>query len=101
MSKLTEFNNYKLVHNFMHPDDPLKKWIDKENFQDYFRNDWNSLMEVVEKIEALGFIVTIKMDECEIISQRSFNMNFFGGGSKINATYKIVVQFIKWYNKNK
>jgi hypothetical protein len=53
-NKLTEeFNDYVLIHNFNHPESPSKSWINEDNFSKIFKDDWNSLMEVVEKIESI------------------------------------------------
>lgn len=70
-----------------------------------YHKDWNWIMPVVEKIGLLKNRIIIHRDfkliYCEIICR-------INGISKeilefdktsINATYKAVVKFIKWYNK--
>lgn len=75
---------------------------------------WNSLMEVVEKIETIKghdhgqFVVVIKANSCTIFGSK---LHFVGYGNvydrtqynanKITATWSAVVYFIKWYLKNK
>ena len=68
--------------------------------------EWNDLMPVVEKIESLGFKFTIHNDSALI--ERTHNRQFKQGQtisaleeSKIKATYKAVVEFIKWYTSQK
>ena len=68
-----------------------------------FHKDWNWLMEVVEKIESLGYSVNISSsmvyingDNSRIVS--SFNIGF--KITKIEAVYNACVEFIKWYNEN-
>jgi|APGre2960657423_1045063.scaffolds.fasta_scaffold23693_1 hypothetical protein len=113
--------DYKLISNFMGYD---KSFI----HPDYSRHNWNWLMSVVEKIEGLdlrqwmykwedpqvgtqynfeGISVEIENTKCWIymrlaldpmftINERTFNKTY---GSKIEATYDAVVEFIKWYNE--
>lgn len=59
---------------------------------DYHKN-WNSLMETVEKIESLGFGVTIYRNGCQINDVFS-TVKGFNHLSKKNETYKAVVEFI-------
>jgi hypothetical protein len=79
-----------------------------------YDSDWNSLMEVVEKIENLKYfqneiqfkitkyavcIQTITKETGIVISPCVFSKwATYGGTEKLQATYKTVVQFIKWYN---
>jgi len=64
-----------------------------------YDTSWSCLMEVIEKIEKLGFsydringdvfINTIEL--VNVIPNHAMNM--------FEKTYKIVVEFVKWYNK--
>ena len=64
-----------------------------------FHYDWNWLMTVVEKIESLGVVVEIRENVCYIeTSQGNYTSEL--EETKIQATYKAVVGFIKWYNNN-
>lgn len=70
--------------------------IDNLQYQD----DWNLLMEVVEKIESLGIVVEIRENVCYIeTSQGNYTSEL--EETKIQATYKAVVEFIKWYNNGR
>ena len=71
-----------------------------------FHSDWNWIMVVVEKIES-----THNYQDFEIVGNRaklnSYSAlndcfdDFFDGETKLEATYKAAVEFIKWYNLNK
>jgi hypothetical protein len=80
-----------------------------------FQNDWNLLMEVVEKIESLDFrfeMLSQKSNQkeglmyCNIeIGSTSYSgaditIDSYGGKTnKIEAFYNGCVEFIKWYNE--
>jgi len=63
-----------------------------------YQNDWNLLMEVVAKIESLGVVVEIRDNVCYIETSPA---NYYSEleETKIQATYKAVIEFIKWYNE--
>lgn len=67
-----------------------------------FDESWDWLMPVVEKIEsqqAEGYNILIEGANCWIETQ---GISFEGMGmTKLEATYKAVLEFIKWYDKNK
>jgi hypothetical protein len=70
-----------------------------------YSSSWDWLMPVVEKIESLTLPVTgyrmviVKIDDCTCSMQGNrYNYTRFSGESKIEAVYKAVVKFIKWYN---
>jgi hypothetical protein len=78
----------------------------------HFDTDWNWLMEVVEKIEQLGYVteiignierkftcITYPNTSEEYISRIGYGEEMFL--NKKYVTYQAVVAFIKWYNKNK
>lgn len=69
-----------------------------------FHSDWNWLMEVVEKIESLGFEFIITTFEIMIDKHRETivrNLPVVDKKTKIEAVYTACVEFIKWYNENK
>lgn len=83
--------------------------MDEEDELDY-HSSWDWLMPVVEKIESLKgdnwiVLVTIKHCQCSIKYFHLYKekrVEFITGCStKRKAIYKVVVEFIKWYNKNK
>lgn len=64
-----------------------------------YHSSWDWLMPVVERIESLGYEVTIRG---EIVNIYIPNCEDFGATqkTKIGSTWLAVVEFIKWYNKN-
>lgn len=67
----------------------------------YFHSSWDWLMPVVEKIEGLGYGVTIYRKGCHINDVGLSSANGFNHSSKIEQTWKACVEFIEWYNKQK
>lgn len=76
-----------------------------------YHSSWDWLMPVVEKIESIGYDTRIafirernngvdsKTHICDIEkSNNSEGIIYHKGNSKLDATYKAVVQFIQWYN---
>jgi hypothetical protein len=67
----------------------------------YYEN-WNELMQVVEKIESLKFSVLIGKNNCVIeqtFGKESLNLGLIKGKDKIEAVYNACLEFIKWYNE--
>lgn len=86
------------------------------SFDDFVENsryhiEWDWLMPVVEKIESLGYLTSIYALDIDGNKRRhDVLLNDFSGdqikkcygysyNSKIEAVYKAVVEFIKWYNE--
>lgn len=67
-----------------------------------YKYSWDWLMPVVEKIESLGYEFTIIESRCNIKHntdhsiEELFHIELIG--SKIEATYQAVVEFINQYN---
>ena len=93
----------KIIANFMN----------NENYQemgDYitpnYSISWGLLMPVVEKIESLGYRVEISHNECLIESLKDLGNSKINSGigeiesTKLKATYKAVIEFIKHQNEN-
>ena len=71
-----------------------------------FDNDYNLLMEVVDKIESLHYSVYISSAMVYIngdngIIVNPINVYKEGGQTKHKCIYQACIQFIKWYNKQK
>ena len=90
MNTIKEFKNYTAVHNFLNPNDPIKTWITKETYSNIYLEDWNALIEVVEKI--LNLKDTYAQERQKVFN--SINPN-------IQTTYNACVEFINWYNQQK
>lgn len=85
-------------------------WCEVLEEQDYcfiedlkFNTSWDWLMPVVEKIESLGYSydrinadVFINTQEGENVIPNPMDRNIM---TMLQKTYKAVVEFIKWYNK--
>jgi hypothetical protein len=77
----------------------------------HFATNWDDLMLLVEKIEnitiqKLSFSFNIQKDRVSLFyshinePKKQIEMYFeWGQKTKIANTYKIAVEFIKWYNK--
>ena len=85
--------------------DEIKK---SDLFEDYvytlkYHSDWNWIMEVVEKIEQLGFDVNIFEHDATI--KKGSEYVVVTHASKIKTKKEAVVQaiwkFLNWYKKNK
>ena len=69
-----------------------------------FHNDWNWLMEVVEKIESLGYNTKIESLEHTRVSIGNGKLTTLiqvDKETKIKAVYNACVTFIEWYNEQK
>jgi len=47
------FLDYKLVHNFIYPKEPLKSWINSNNFHNHFKDNYDSLIDLINKIQSI------------------------------------------------
>ena len=70
-----------------------------------YHSNWNRLMDVVEKMESLGYISTIEKlqhGEHRVFFNKIETLEEVGNGArdmdKKLAVYKAVVNFIDWYN---
>ena len=63
-----------------------------------YHKDWNWLMEVVEKIESLGYRIEIVKHICRIYLSNKETIIISENTPKIESVYLACVEFIKWYN---
>lgn len=109
--------NNKLIAEFMgysqpHPDYPTTTYWYKQGKAPLtilsFDSDWNWLMEVVEKIDSLGFVTEISGNierSFALIGIANSNISISRVGygvefmNKKDATYRAVIEFITWYNE--
>ena len=73
-----------------------------------YDSDWNWLMKVVEKIESIKIEtykvrVDIYFNCCQIYPTHWDELiSIYGNNeTKLQTTYKAVIEFIKWYNEQK
>jgi hypothetical protein len=75
-------------------------WIEVEYMK--FHTDWNWLMQVVEKIESLGYKIEInktqKFNSCFIYDVNNKTIVKTFTEIRIEAVYNACVEFVKWYN---
>lgn len=108
----------KLIAEFMgwkEQKDPTKRWFGsfKDTYGKLWRNNskeplqfhssWDWLMPVVERVESLGFGITIGMGMYCVIQDDTSDTGIEFTGmeeGKLQSTYKAIVEFIEWYNEN-
>ena len=91
---MTTTENNKIIAQFLE--------ISHQKIAMNFHSNWNILMDVVEKIESLGFFFEIKSNWVRITKKREIIViRWEQDKNKIEATYNACVEFIKWYNQNK
>lgn len=91
---MTTIENNKIIAQFLE--------ISHQKIAMNFHSNWNILMDVVEKIESLGFFFEIKRNWVRITKKREIIViRWEQDKNKIEATYNACVEFIKWYNQNK
>lgn len=68
--------------------------------------DWNILMQIVNEIESLDIVSTFEIGGSGIFIWSSSENNKFDDieiqviGTKENATYKAIIEFLKLYNEH-
>jgi hypothetical protein len=104
--KPTEWKGMYLIsqHNHTCLEDTPEKALSRFASITKYHESWDWLMPVVERIDSrtpYDPCVTIEYNWCSIkVPDGRFDIEIIGG-SRIEATYKAVLEFIKWYNKNK
>lgn len=92
----------RLLANFMEYKEPTNnRFIDhtgKDKFVSNLFSDYNSLMSIVDKIEAYGANVHIVNRTCNIRLGFMFNV-FKVTESKTQSIQEACVEFVKWYEK--
>ena len=96
---IAEFIGYKEYVNEGAIQLYIKDKVVKSIGQLDFHSDWNWLMQVVEKIESLGYRVTIVRHICRIDLTEESKLIISEDIKKIEAVYTACLEFIKWYNK--
>lgn len=102
---MKEFEEYKSIHNFMYPEEPLKGWVTKDNYFNYYIDDYENLMEVVEKIESIdspttgGYRYNVVIEQCfvEIIENHTSEVIVEeDANTKKEAIYYAILEFINF-----
>ncbi len=92
-------NSNKLIAEFMGKNTNLR-FIDPYGYH----CSWDWIMPVVEKIESIGYPVTINCHKScyiNITSKDASHIMVDFAETKIEAVYNAVVEFIKWFNEHK
>jgi hypothetical protein len=63
-----------------------------------YHEDWNKLIKVVEKIESFENVLVKMVGSKTIIAHESKTIAVCETISRINSTYRCVLEFIKYYN---
>ena len=102
--EITNFNDWKLMHNFYYgKKEYTKECLTLKNYNNIFKKDWEAMMEVVEKIETLGYYVMINR-WTSIYTGKGIERTMISSvenQSKIENTYYACIEFIKWLNNEK
>jgi len=88
--------NNKLIAEFLHGKNAVHP--------NQYHENWNELMQVVEKIENLGFEVVIGRISCnvnEILNRENPITSIVCGNpsKKLEVVYSSICQFIQWHNQ--
>lgn len=99
---IAEFMGYEFMTNNIFINRLPKDFLDNSENYKCFHNSFDWLMEVVERIEGLGFSTSIyhlpkTLNTVKIISGGA-DVVGVNGSTKIEAVYKAIAAFIKWYN---
>jgi len=97
IGEIKDFFGHEIITSGQHIENI--KWFD-------FKNNWNDLMFLVEKIESLNYTTDIQ----NIIGLGHYFRIYSAGAdvieirdyeTKIKSVYKGCLKFIKWYNQQK
>lgn len=96
----TDFNNWKTIHNFINPDEPIKSWVNETNFTNHYRESWDELMPVIKKLDSWA---NEKMTFEEFDNYRTSQWKMIYNPSKydIEDVCNQAAQFIHHYISNK
>ncbi len=73
--------------------------VQKEEWWPWYNQDWNKLMEAVEKIEVMGYFVSINGNGCVIMKDRFGSSVLCSAGNwenKQRSVYQAVHGFCQW-----
>lgn len=109
---IAKFMNYDYLDDFNYPENNETGWYNDNG--EYicrelkFHSSWDQLIPVVEKIEKIdGYYVQIEETSCYVYDVNTFDdeqcdsIISIDAETKKMAVYRAVVEFIKFYNKQK
>ena len=99
---IVEFMKWDILNDMTYSKATKGKWVELDKLK--FHSNWNWLMEVVEKIESIGYWIEILggvHNVCRIgITNNIEDFICLDNETKIEAVYNTCVTFIEWYNEN-
>ena len=97
---IVEFMKWDILNDMTYSKATKGKWIELDKLK--FHSNWNWLMEVVEKIESIGFTFETKKNWARITRKgENIILRWEEDKTKIEAVYNACIEFIKYYNENK
>lgn len=105
--------NSHSLYEWMMGDDtipPRRHHLGRTHYDLLFSNNWSWIMPVVKKLEKLDYVVIFYHGHCNIQTKDSFTNKSNNQwhivtdderGDSLRALFIALVEFIKWYNKNK
>lgn len=107
LSPKTKFTYYDFGDNWSETNSYVFQQKIHDNMLKY-HSSWDWLIPIIDKIELIEdskYVVQIAADRCTIFewndSENIVKFNVMHTGEKITATYKCIIEFIKWYNNGK
>lgn len=111
---MTRFEEYKMIHEFMYPNELLKGWINDENYSNNYKYDFQALMEIIKKIienNRIKFQLDFNhiQKKCFTVSVLIFLDDMYNVPLSfshthkekfIEATYLAVIQTLKYLKSN-
>ena len=96
---IMEFMKWDILNDMTYSKATKGKWVELDKLK--FHSNWNWLMEVVEKIESIGFTFETKKNWARITRKgENIILRWEEDKTKIEAVYNACVEFIKFYNEN-
>ena len=96
---IVEFMKWDILNDMTYSKATKGKWVELDKLK--FHSNWNWLMEVVEKIESIGFTFETKKNWARITRKgENIILRWEEDKTKIEAVYNACIEFIKWYNEN-
>ena len=97
---IAEFMKWDILNDMTYSKATKGKWVELDKLK--FHSNWNWLMEVVEKIESIGFTFETKKNWARITRKgENIILRWEEDKTKIEAVYNACIEFIKWYNEQK
>lgn len=94
---IANFLGLELQEDNTYFDYEVNEYINQEDLN--YNTSWDMLMQVVDKIESLGYYTQIDNIGC-VISHDNSDVIVYNSRTKKEAVYNACVEFIEWWNRN-